>query len=258
MDPHLYSIGEFSKMTMTTIRTLHYYDEVGILTPTFVNEKGRRFYSEEALITLQKIISLKFLGFSLEDIKKLIRTQNWDLKLSLEEQLKQMKEKKAQIEKMITTLDHAIYLMKDNKEINSSIFVTLIHTLQNEEAQKNWFQTIFKEEQVTKMFSHSDKKQKDIEKAFLELTTEFKRFYRVNPQSDEVQNLITKYVQLTEEVTGMELSELVKEIPDEVEEDPWLFPSPFSKEEETWVSEAFDIYLKKKGVKQNGSFTGKK
>jgi DNA-binding transcriptional MerR regulator len=65
----VYPIGEFAKKTGQTIRTLHYYDEIGILKPSRISSSGRRFYSEDEMITLQKIVALKFLGFSLEEIK---------------------------------------------------------------------------------------------------------------------------------------------------------------------------------------------
>ncbi len=63
-----YAIGEFAKKTGMTIRTLHYYDEVGLLKPAVIAASGRRYYSDENIIELQKIVSLKFLGYSLEQI----------------------------------------------------------------------------------------------------------------------------------------------------------------------------------------------
>jgi DNA-binding transcriptional MerR regulator len=79
----VYPIGEFAKKTGQTIRTLHYYDEIGILKPSCVSSSGRRFYSEDEIITLQKIVALKFLGFSLEEIKNFMQEEKWDLKESL-------------------------------------------------------------------------------------------------------------------------------------------------------------------------------
>ncbi|WP_226665566.1 MerR family transcriptional regulator [Metabacillus litoralis] len=247
-----YSIGEFAKKTMTTIRTLHYYDEIGILHPSFVSDKGRRYYNDTDIITLQKIISLKFLGYSLEEISELMISSNWDLKESLQYQKQKMLEKKAQIEQMINTLDHALHLVDDNKKIDPSIFIFLIHMIQNEDAQKEWLKTIFEEDKVQQMYLHSDEKQKQIEKSFFELSSKLKDLFGKDPGCTEIQQIIYEYIQLTEEVSGMNFTTLLEDIPENVDDDPWLFPSPFTKEEEEWLAKAFEIYLTKIGVNLYG------
>ena len=64
----LYSTGEFAKLAGVTIRTIRYYDKIGLLKPTMILENGYRRYCNQDLITLQKILCLKELGFSLEEI----------------------------------------------------------------------------------------------------------------------------------------------------------------------------------------------
>ena len=69
----MYTIGELSKFTKTTIKTLRYYDEIDLLTPTFVDPKtGFRYYDYIKFSELEKINYLKDLGFSLKKIKELI------------------------------------------------------------------------------------------------------------------------------------------------------------------------------------------
>ena len=67
-----YSSGEFAKMANVTKKTLRYYDEKSILKPALVTEKGARFYTDEDLGRLQQILLLKYLGFSLSDIKEML------------------------------------------------------------------------------------------------------------------------------------------------------------------------------------------
>lgn len=74
----LYSTGEFAKMAGVTIRTIRYYDKIGLLKPTKILDNGYRRYCNHDLITLQKILSLKELGFSLEKIYPLIQDDNQD------------------------------------------------------------------------------------------------------------------------------------------------------------------------------------
>lgn len=69
----LYSTGEFAKIAGVTLRTIRYYDKIGLLKPTLILDNGYRRYCNKDLITLQKIIALKQLGFSLEEIYPLIQ-----------------------------------------------------------------------------------------------------------------------------------------------------------------------------------------
>ena len=74
----LYSTGEFAKIAGVTLRTIRYYDKIGLLKPTKILENGYRKYCNNDLITLQKILSLKELGFSLEEIYPLIQDNDKD------------------------------------------------------------------------------------------------------------------------------------------------------------------------------------
>lgn len=66
-----YSSGEFAKKAHVTKKTIRYYDEHNILKPSFVSDSGARFYSDEDFARLQQILFLKYLGFSLADIKEM-------------------------------------------------------------------------------------------------------------------------------------------------------------------------------------------
>lgn len=71
----MFRIGDFSRLARVTIRTLHHYDEAGLLQPAHVDEQtGYRYYTAAQIETLQRILLLKDLGFSLDDIKELLAT----------------------------------------------------------------------------------------------------------------------------------------------------------------------------------------
>ncbi|MFS8631344.1 MAG: MerR family transcriptional regulator, partial [Bacillales bacterium] len=118
----VYSIGEFAKKTGQTIRTLHYYDEIGILKPSHVSSSGRRFYSEDEIITLQKIVALKFLGFSLEEIKRFMQEEKWDLKESLIFQKKLLLQKREHIDRIIKAVTHAQHLAEEQEKMDPNMF----------------------------------------------------------------------------------------------------------------------------------------
>ena len=64
------TVGEVAKKMGVTVRTLQYYDKEGLLSPSAESEGGRRLYTDKDLVTLHQIMSLKSLGFSLDDIKQ--------------------------------------------------------------------------------------------------------------------------------------------------------------------------------------------
>jgi DNA-binding transcriptional MerR regulator len=68
MKARFWKVGELTKLSGVTIRTLHHYEEIGLLLPSARTESGHRVYGEGDVVRLQQILSLKQLGFSLEDI----------------------------------------------------------------------------------------------------------------------------------------------------------------------------------------------
>lgn len=64
-----WTTGQVSKQRNISVRTLRYYDQIGLLTPSYKEDNGRRYYSEEDLFTLEKITLLKSLSLTLEDIQ---------------------------------------------------------------------------------------------------------------------------------------------------------------------------------------------
>lgn len=121
-----YSIGEFSKLTGVTQRTLRYYDEKHLLKPSKISESGRRYYQEKDMIPLQQIITLKYLGFALEDIEPLLNEKKGNLQDSLKFQRKLMTQKQEHLNQVIKALDHAIEISEEGKWIRESYIFLFI------------------------------------------------------------------------------------------------------------------------------------
>ena len=66
-----YTSGQFAKMAHISVRTVRFYDKQDILKPSYVSPAGSRFYTDQDFARLQQILLLKYLGFSLEDIKEM-------------------------------------------------------------------------------------------------------------------------------------------------------------------------------------------
>ena len=101
-------IKEFADFTGVSVRTLHYYDEIGLLKPAFVDEQnGYRFYDENSLNRMQEILFYRELDFELKSILQILSSPNYDKKTALKEQRKLLVIKKERLERIINALDDA-------------------------------------------------------------------------------------------------------------------------------------------------------
>ena len=118
-------IKEFAKLSGTSVRTLHYYDEIGLLSPAFVERTtGYRYYDENSLLRMQEILFYRELDFSLKSIGEILSSPDHDTRRSLEEQKKLLTLKKERLERLISSIDAAMKgenVMKafDNREFEA-------------------------------------------------------------------------------------------------------------------------------------------
>lgn len=106
----MYFIQEVAKLSGVSIRTLHYYDEIGLLSPKKL-ENSYRCYSQEDIDILQQILSYKYLGFSLKEIQTFISKKEPDLSV-LEKQLELLYKEKTRLTTIIQTLERTILYKK--------------------------------------------------------------------------------------------------------------------------------------------------
>ncbi len=106
----LYRTGQFAKRAAVSVRTLRYYDTSGLLSPSHRSDTGQRFYSDDDLARLQQILALKFLGFSLKEIKALlannVQTEPEALQRALSRQKKMMEDRRAQLGSILRAIEH--------------------------------------------------------------------------------------------------------------------------------------------------------
>ena len=102
-------IKEFSEACGVSVRTLHYYDEIGLLKPSFVDDwTGYRYYDENSLLRMQEIMFYRELDFSLKNISQIITSPNYDKEKALSQQKKLLILKKERLEKLISSIDDAM------------------------------------------------------------------------------------------------------------------------------------------------------
>lgn len=101
-------IKEFAELSSVSVRTLHYYDEIGLLKPCFVDEQnGYRFYNESSLERMQEILFYRELDFPLKSIAEILSSPNYDKQKALTEQKRLLQLKKERLERLIAALEQA-------------------------------------------------------------------------------------------------------------------------------------------------------
>ena len=95
------TVHEVSKLAKVSVRTLHYYDNIGLLSPTTVTEAGYRLYDDTALERLQYILLFRELGFPLKEIKTILNSSDFDRNRALEQQIELLTLKKEHLENLI-------------------------------------------------------------------------------------------------------------------------------------------------------------
>lgn len=123
-----YTSGAFAKKANVTIRTVRYYDKQGLLKPSHRSEAGYRLYTDEDFVKLQKILALKYLGFSLEEIGAMTLYDTTDtMKQSLELQIRLIEKKREHLEMVENALLHTKKIMDKTSEVDWSQMLKLIH-----------------------------------------------------------------------------------------------------------------------------------
>lgn len=113
-----YSINKLATLARVSVRTLHYYDEIGLLKPDHIKDNGYRAYGEKELLLLQQILFFRELEFPLDEIKRILRSPHFDMETALREQKKMLTLKATRLEALIQSIDKTLHHMNTNQKIN--------------------------------------------------------------------------------------------------------------------------------------------
>jgi len=181
-------IKEFAEFTGVSVRTLHYYDEIGLLTPAFVDETtGYRFYDEKSLLRMQEILFFRELDFSLKSIGEILSSPNYDTRKSLEEQKILLTLKKERLERLIASIDEAMKGANVMSAFDNSKFEK-----HKAEAQEKWGKTDAYKEHAERTKNYSKQKWNDLTEEMEHIMAEFASCMKKvkKPESAEAQNIV--------------------------------------------------------------------
>ena len=189
----MYTVKQLSKLAGVSVRTLHYYDEIGLLKPSSLGNNGYRYYSDKALFRLQQILFYREMDLDLLKIKTVIDDKSFDLVTALQSHRLALQEKINRLQALIQTVDTTI--MHIIGEVNMS--KTKIFEGFSEEKQKQYEQEAKKlwgEDSVGKSVklwnSYSPQQKEQIKQEGGAIYTDLIASMSKSPESAEVQAIL--------------------------------------------------------------------
>ena len=248
---------------------MRYYDKLGLLVPGRYSAAGYRLYTSADLLNLQQILALKFLGFSLEEIKICLQNGPSNLAEVLEQQKSMMREKRAQIDTIVQAIEETERLLQTDRSDWESIVhvIQAIQMQQKNEWQNKYFtpelrqkmqallDASYTEEARQKLKAYhpgewSEQDQQRVDAQYAWIASELKRLVAADaePASPEAQavaklksDLLYAFTQGDPDIEAslQKYWELHTALP--AEEKPYD-PAPYSKEEAEFLEQALEIY----------------
>jgi len=114
----MFTVKQLSRLAGITPRTLHYYDQIGLLKPSRVGDNGYRYYEEEALLRLQQILLYRELDLPLDHIQRLMGRRDFDVLAALETHRAELRKRIAHLETLVGTVDNTILHLKGNRTMS--------------------------------------------------------------------------------------------------------------------------------------------
>ncbi len=179
------TVNEVSKLTGVSIRTLQYYDTIGLLPPTEYTEAGYRLYDDTAMERLQQILLFRELEFPLKEIKRIIDSPDFNRNKALEQQMKLLTMKKEHLEGLIS-FARKIKETGVNK-MDFQVFDTTKMDEYTKKAKEQWGQTAEYKEYEEKTSKQSPEAQKQALQNFMLIFVEFGKMIDKKPEDSNVQ-----------------------------------------------------------------------
>jgi DNA-binding transcriptional MerR regulator len=131
-----YTVKQLSDLAGVSARTLHFYDEIGLLKPSAKGENGYRYYGEGSLLRLQQILFFKELDFSLAEIQEIVDRPDFDLVKALGAHRRLLEERALRLKRLIHTVDKTMMHLKGEIDMSDNEYYEGF----NEEKQKEYSQ----------------------------------------------------------------------------------------------------------------------
>ncbi len=200
-DKEKWKVGELAKLTGITVRTLHHYDQIALLVPSLHSEAGHRLYSRKDLARLQQIISLKQLGFTLDEARDLLDNPDFRPDEAIRMQLERLRQQIRLQEDLRIRLEHLHELIRTQQDLSSAQLIEIIEVMKMTEKY-------FTPEQLDKIKKQGElfgpEKIREVENEWSSLIAKVRAELEKGtpPESSEVQMLAKRWKELVNMFTG--------------------------------------------------------
>ncbi|WP_022762388.1 MerR family transcriptional regulator [Butyrivibrio sp. AD3002] len=184
------TVNEVSKLTGVSIRTLQYYDQIGLLKPAEYTESGYRLYDDAALEKLQQILLFKELEFPLKDIKDIINRSDFDKTKALEQQIELLELKKEHIENLLNLCKYL--KVRGVRKLDFTAFDSSKLDEYARKAKEQWGKTPAYKEYAEKSKNWTKEYESGLMADFTKLFEEFGTMKEMDPASKEVQSQVKR------------------------------------------------------------------
>lgn len=140
----LQQVNDFAKLANVTVRTLHYYDRINLLKPKYYDKNGFRLYGENEFTRLQQIMTLKFIGFSLSQIKEILSNKELNLAETLQFQRQTIEAQKRKLNLALQAIARAEKVLNENGKVYLESFKEIIEVI-NMEQNTEWTKKYYSE-----------------------------------------------------------------------------------------------------------------
>lgn len=193
-------VKEFSKLAKMSVRMLHHYDQIGLLKPSLRSSSGYRIYSQDDLLKLERIVALKFFGFSLKQIIGIVRRDE-DIMHHLKAQQTCLAKQIEHLHRANQTINELVAESTAGKPVDWSKIVTLIEVYHmTEDLKKTWAGQVYSPDQL-KQFAElkakfSDAETQEIKNRWKVLMEKIQKNLAKDPHSKVAQQLAKEWMDL--------------------------------------------------------------
>jgi DNA-binding transcriptional MerR regulator len=249
-----YTVKKLSDLSGVTVRTLHFYEEIGLLKPAYHGSNGYRYYEEKELLQLQQILFFKELGFSLKQIQKVLGRDDFDELSALYSHRKSLNQEWEKIGQLLKTIDKTIKhlrgkkKMKD-KEIFDGFNIGLVTKAKGGESYFAAEAVVLKSVKNLNVEQRGKAFQENIIKTAHAIFKDLVRCIEngLDPASDEVQRIIKKHHTFVEQIHSAS-QEVYKAMAQLYQEHPEFRKQldPFHSQLAEYMSESMRIFADRK------------
>jgi len=199
----MYSIGALSKKTGVTVRTLDYYDEIGLLHASAKTAGGHRLYSETDVMRLEQILGLKYMNFSLEQIQEILKSAPATFYESIDQQLKMVKQQQIRLEALEQALHAVQYALEIEKKMNWPIIFDVIRLFQDDpEVTIRLYGKYLEEEEIRRLIKLNNQMGAKQIQEWRALIQDVRGVLNQDPASPQAQELAKRWLLLVQSVFG--------------------------------------------------------